>query len=119
MAAPVFTPPSTLLSIVDWSFQAVLLLLTFVHPWFLRIGQSSRAFGFPFLLIFVWGIWRMFFFDPTTNNDVPGIGYIVAAFGYGIIAYVLYGIRCVFLRRRETNRIKSESSNPITGPNAP
>ena len=86
--------------VADYVIEGVILLLVFVHPWFLPIGRSSRAFGLPFLIILVWGFWRMAYFDPVTENDVPGIGYICAAFGYSIIARALYGIRCVFLRRR-------------------
>jgi hypothetical protein len=46
----------------------------------------------------------MAYFDPATHNDIPGIGYIVAAFGYGIISYILFGIRCAVLRRRAAKR---------------
>jgi hypothetical protein len=93
-----------LLSFADYVVQGLILLLTFVHPWFLRLGQEARAFGFPFVVIFIWGIWRMAYFDPATHNDIPGIGYIVAAFGYGIISYILFGIRCAVLRRRAAKR---------------
>ena len=89
-----------LLYIADYVVQGLILLLTFVYPWFLRLGQGGRAFVFPFVVIFVWGIWRMAYFDPTTHNDIPGFGYIVAAFGYGIIATLLFCIRSAVLRSR-------------------
>ncbi len=88
------------LSIADYVIQGGIFLLTFVHPWFLPLERGARAFGLPFVAIFVWGIWRVLHFDPTTHNDVPGMGYFVCAFFYGFISFLLYRIRCVFLRRR-------------------
>jgi hypothetical protein len=64
----------------DYVIQGIIVLLVLVHPWFLRPGQSLRAFGFPFVAIVSWGIWRISYFDPRTENDVPGIGYFVIAF---------------------------------------
>ena len=89
-----------LVSIVDWSLQGAFLLLTFVQPWFLRLGQWSRAFGRPFLAGIVWGIWRVFYFDPTTGNDIPSMDYFAAPFIAGIYSLVFYAIRRVILRRR-------------------
>jgi hypothetical protein len=88
------------LSITDYVVQGIIVLLVLVHPWFLRPGQSLRAFGFPFLVIFLWGIWRMTCFDPATHNDIPGFGYVVAASGYGLIALLFFAVRCAILRRR-------------------
>jgi hypothetical protein len=55
-------------SIADWSLQGAFLLLTFVHPWFLRLGQWSRAFGRPFLAGILWGIWRVFLLRPNDRQ---------------------------------------------------
>lgn len=89
-----------LLSITDYVVQGIIALLVIVHPWFLRLGQGRRAFGVPFVAIFAWGIWRFTYFDPATHNDIPGIGYFVAAFGYGLIALLFFTIRCAIWRRR-------------------
>lgn len=98
-----------LLSIIDYMIQGIIALLVLVHPWFLRSGQSLRAFGFPFLAIFAWGIWRFAYFDSATHNDIPGIGYFAAAFGYSLIALLFFAIRCAILRRRAK---QDESKNP-------
>jgi hypothetical protein len=89
-----------LLSITDFVIQGVIVLLIFVHPWFLRPGQRSRAFCYPFLAIFFWGFWRLFYFDIVTRNDIPGIGYFIVALPYSLIALLFYAIRCAILRRR-------------------
>ncbi len=88
------------LSITDYVAQGIIALLVLVHPWFLRPGQSLRAFGFPFLAIFIWGIWRFTCFDPATRNDIPGIGYFAVAFPYSLIALLFFAVRCAILRRR-------------------
>ena len=88
------------LSVADYVVQGIIALLVLVHHWFLQPGQSLRAFGCPLLAIFAWGIWRMFYFDPATNNDIPGIGYIVVAFLYSFIALVFFAIRCAIVCRR-------------------
>lgn len=88
------------LSITDYVVQVIIALLVLVHPWFLRPGQGRRAFCFPFFTIFVWGIWRMTYFDPKTSNDIPGIGYFVVAFPYSFIALIFFAIRCAIFRRR-------------------
>jgi hypothetical protein len=91
------------ISTADYIIQGIIALLIFVHPWFLRPGQGGRAFGFPFLAICAWGFWRVFDFDPATHNDVPGIGYFVAAVPYSLIALLFFKIRCAILRRRTTH----------------
>jgi hypothetical protein len=88
------------LSITDYVVQGIIALLVLVHPWLLRPGQSLRAFGFPFLAIFIWGIWRFTYFDPATRNDIPGIGYFIVAFPYSLISLLFFGIRSAILRRR-------------------
>lgn len=92
-----------LLSDTDYLLQGIIFLLVFVHPWFLRLGQGIRAFGYPLIAIFVWGLWRMFYFDPATKNDVPGIGYFVSAFFYALIAWGCFGIRALALRKKKSS----------------
>jgi hypothetical protein len=98
-----------LLSASDYIVQGIIALLVLVHPWFLRPGQSFRAFGFPFLAICLWGVWRMTYFDPATRNDIPGIGYFVVAFPYSLIALLFFAIRCAILRRG-TSRDESKNA---------
>jgi hypothetical protein len=88
------------LSITDYLVQGTIALLVLVRPWFLRPGQGRRAFWVPFLAIFVWGIWRVAYFDPATHNDIPGVGYFVVALGYSLVALLFFAIRCAILRRR-------------------
>ena len=106
MAEPIFIPPSTLVWIVDWSMQGLFLLLTFVHPWFLGPGRGVRAFTRPLVVGFLWGMWRVGYYDWTTHNDIPGMGYFFGAFIAGIYALVFYAIRSVLVRwwagRRES-----------------
>ena len=89
-----------LLSVSDYIIQAIIALLVLVYPWFLRPGHGLRAFGFPFLATCLWGIWRMFHFDPATRNDIPGFGYFVVAFLNSLIALLFFGTRCAVLRRK-------------------
>jgi TRAP-type C4-dicarboxylate transport system permease small subunit len=117
MDASTFTPPSMLISIADWCIQAAFLLLILVHPWFLRAGQSSAAFGRPFFVGIIWGIWRMFYFDPITRNDIPGMGYIAAAFIAGFYALVFYAIRSVILWRRAIRHKSREAPNKTDASN--
>jgi hypothetical protein len=52
------------------------------------------------MAVFAWGVWRIVFFDPATDNDIPGAGYFVLGFMCSMVAYFLYQIRCDFLRRK-------------------
>jgi hypothetical protein len=88
------------LSAADYLIQGIIALVVFVHPWFLRPDQGGRAFGFPFLVICAWGLWRVVHFDPATHNDIPGIGYFVVAIPYSFIAWLFFAIRCAIRRRR-------------------
>jgi hypothetical protein len=89
-----------ILSIIDWIFQGIIAFSVFVRPFLLRPRSGGRAIGYPFLIVFLWGTWRMTCYDPATHNDIPGMGYIVAAFGYSVVARGLYAIRCAFLTRK-------------------
>jgi hypothetical protein len=90
----------TILSDADWVFQGFFVLFVLVFPWILPPGSRGGFFGYPFIVVFAWGIWRMSYYDPTTSNDIPGTGYIVIAFGCSLIASFLYAIRCTFLKWR-------------------
>ena len=79
------------LSTSDYVLQGTGAFLVLVVPWFLRAGRAWFAFLLPFLFILAWGFWRMAYFDPETNTDVPGMGYIVVDFVYSFLALGLYG----------------------------
>ncbi len=96
-------------STADYLAQAILALFVFVHPWFIRPGRGWQAFVIPFMLIFIWGVWRVVSYDAATNNDVPGMFYIASAFFYSFIALGLYGIRCL-IRRSQARRRASEKA---------
>ena len=81
---------------VDYIIQGALIISAITFP-FLKIGLGS-AFGMPFLLGIVWGFWRMTYFDTLTENDIPGIGYVIVAIQFGIIGMIIYGA-CKFILR--------------------
>lgn len=74
----------------DYVVQGLLAFLVFVMPWLMKEKSGCSVFLIPLAAICLWGVWRMFSFDPAMKNDVPGIGYFVAAFGYSLIAWGLY-----------------------------
>ena len=107
------------LSITDFAIQGVFVLSVFVLPFFLRPGSGLRSFGFPFLIIFAWGFWRLAYFDSTTHNDIPGMGYIVCAFGYALIARGIFGMRCIISRGRSKHRDRqTPPPHPNTTPSS-
>lgn len=90
---------ATVLVLLDWFIQAVLLCLAFVHPWLVKRWHLSGLFGYPMILSVFWCIWRMVIFDPATDNDVPGMGYVAVGFVLGFIAVFLHLLRCAFTHR--------------------
>jgi hypothetical protein len=74
MAAATFIPPSLLRLHRRLVPSGCIPSPHLCSSWFLRLGQWSRAFGRPFLAGILWGIWRVFYFDPTTGNDIPSMG---------------------------------------------
>jgi hypothetical protein len=42
---------------------------------------------------FAWGLWRVFYFDPVTQNDIPGVGYLIAPVMMGGISAAIFGVR--------------------------
>lgn len=88
------------LSITDYFVQGVLVLLAFVYPWRIPLEKSPRAARMPLVATFAWGLWRMGIFDPATHNDVPGVGYIYAAFVLALIGKLSFGLRRVLIARR-------------------
>ena len=80
-------------SVTDWLFQGVIAFSILILPILLPKGAHFRSVGYPFLVIVAWGLWRMAYFDPVMDNDVPGVGYIIAALAYPWIARVIYAVR--------------------------
>ena len=101
----------TQVSITDLVLQAVVLLSIFVLPFILRPGAGGRAFGYPFMIAFFWGAWRMAFYDPITHNDIVGVVYLLNPFFYALIARVIFAVRCSF--RLQKVRLSTGKSNPF------
>ena len=82
----------------DYIAQVALLLLMLLPPWCTpaKFG-AGRHFGLVFLAGFTWGIWRGFYFDIVTRNDIPGMGYLVLPFmmvAVSFIALIFWGWLC-------------------------
>jgi hypothetical protein len=90
------------LSVTDWIIQGLIAISVLVLPFFLGPGSGIRVFGYPFLIILAWGIWRMLYFDVATNNGVPGGGYLVIAFAYSLVASGIFAVRCAVLHSKNT-----------------
>jgi hypothetical protein len=86
------------LSMADYITQAALIISPAAFLFFQP--RLKFAFGIPFFLGFVWGLWRMAYFDPLTENDIPGIGYIFVGFELGLAGIVIYGIRKAYQNAR-------------------
>jgi len=57
----------------------------------------TRHSAWIFTGFLVWGLWRLFYFDPVTRNDVIGVVYLAAPFLVVIYATVIFYIRVVLL----------------------
>ena len=77
----------------DCIAQAGLLVLMFALPF---CTPSHSGFGKQFALFyvvgFVWGLWRMVYFDNVTKNDIPGVGYLIAPAMMGGISALIFFI---------------------------
>ncbi|WP_265593539.1 hypothetical protein [Verrucomicrobium sp. BvORR034] len=109
-----------LIEALNWFIQAVLLCLAFVRPWLVKRWHLSDLFGYPMILSVFWCIWRMVIFDPATDNDVPGMGYLAVGFVLGFIAVFLHLLRCAFTRRPVTappaNSLAEKSARTVCDP---
>ena len=87
------------ISVCDYIAQIGMFLLIVVGPFITSIQSSYwRMFWLIFGLIFIWGIWRFLYFDALTENDVPGIAYLIMPFGYAVISGVIFELRKLFIR---------------------
>jgi hypothetical protein len=92
------------LGVCDYIAQAGLLLLMFVLPFCTRPGSGfGRHFALFYTVGFIWGVWRGFYFDPLTQNDIPGIGYLILPLMMGGISALIFVAR-VWLHGRNSNR---------------
>lgn len=78
----------------DYATQFGLILMTLAFPFvapdrWRTLGFIGRVYGVWLL----WGVWRFFFFDIITENDIPGIGYLVAPLLYCPLSVILFFIR--------------------------
>jgi len=79
---------------LDYISQGSLFLLSFVFPFLAPIHwKAVRILAIVWSCWFVWGFWRLLYFDPITNNDIPGIGYFVAPLIPCLISVSIFGIR--------------------------
>lgn len=78
----------------DYIAQAGMICLTLALPFAARLESK---FGWQiaqiFFTTFVWGIWRISYFDSVTRNDVPGFGYVIMSVMLSVIAAVIFFIR--------------------------
>lgn len=90
-----------IVSTVDWVFQGLMAGSIFVLPFLLPKRSRIPVFGYPFLLMILWGSWRIDYYDMVTSNDIPGMGYIVSAFIYPCVAVAIFSIRRTIANRRQ------------------
>lgn len=97
----------------DYTAQGFLAYLVFIAPWLMGERRGGYVFGLPLVAICLWGVWRMLSFDPAMKNDVPGIGYFVAAGGYSLIALALYRAAQSFKKWRRCRQDRSGEAAPV------
>jgi hypothetical protein len=58
----------------DYVAQAALVMLMLLLP-FCPNPDSGFGRGLALLCVlgFIWGVWRLLYFDPVTQNDIPGM----------------------------------------------
>jgi hypothetical protein len=67
-----------------------MLALPFLTPLGSGVGKHFAVF---YVLGFLWGVWRVAYFDPVTQNDVPGIGYLIVPLVMGGISASVFLMR--------------------------
>lgn len=111
------------LSAADYVVQGLLALLIFIVPWFKKEKRGGSVFLISLVAICLWGQWRMFYFDPAMKNDVPGLGYLVAALVYSLIARGLYQVAQWVKKGRQSRQGAASGADPSEKwtyqPNAP
>lgn len=75
----------------DYIAQFSLLILSLLPPCFTpQQSGPGKHFGLVFLATFIWGIWRVAYFDVVTHNDIPGIGYLMLPFFMVVLSFVAF-----------------------------
>lgn len=83
----------------DYIAQAGLLLLMFALPFCTPLqSRFARKFTLFYVVGLLWGIWRMFYFDCVTTNDIPGGGYLILPAIMGGLSAIIF-----FFRKRLAN----------------
>jgi hypothetical protein len=78
----------------DYIAQAGLLLLMFGLPFCTPLQSGfAKQFGLFYVVGFVWGLWRMLYFDNVTSNDIPGVGYLITPAMMGGISALIFLFR--------------------------
>ena len=90
--------PATL-SFADYAIQGLLLGAVFIVP--IAGGSKRTSFAVPCAIGLFWGFWRMAYFDPATQNDIPGIGYFITSILLGLIGLLVYGLRRAVIASRK------------------
>ncbi len=84
----------------DYVAQGGLVLSTLGLPFIADLDSPFRKLAaLLFLEWFVWGMWRMFYFDAVTSNNAgPGIGYLLVPFLYTLLSRGIFFLREVIVR---------------------
>jgi hypothetical protein len=78
----------------DYIAQAGLTSLMVAPPFWAPVQSGfTKQFGLFYAVGFVWGLWRVFYFDWITRNDVPGIGYLILPAVIGGISALIFWFR--------------------------
>ncbi len=82
-------------SVWDWASVVLEVVLIVFTAWFLPTRLPLRWWGAPFYLAVVVFLWLAFaiqamFLDSVTGADVPGIGYFLPGFLFGIVGLVVW-----------------------------
>jgi hypothetical protein len=97
------------LSVTDYTIQGLEFLFVILFPFSLRRGSGIRAIAYPFALALGWGGWRIFYYDNATENDVPGMAYIVSAIAAAGFSGMIYSVRQTMLSKK-TLRTKTPAT---------
>ena len=98
----------------DYLAQSGIVALMTILPF---LNHPESGFRNQLILIWsiglAWGIWRISYFDVVTENDVPGMGYIVSAFMFGAVSAVIFSIRKWMYQRKQDEAI-SRQAEPMS-----
>ena len=77
----------------------------FILPFVADLDLKFRKhFASMFVVAFLWGVWRLVYFDPVTNNDIPGIAYLIQPFMMAGFAGIVFLVRKFLVCRFSSKR---------------